>query len=423
MNMPAIQNADLKGKTVLVRFDHNVVKKGKIKDSYRIEATLGTIFYIYAHGGKCIMMTHAGRPKDKKTGEINVDDKTSVEPIVQYLREKLNINLKIPEYSVDNGNGIVDWENSLKELLDQIDAGKIDGVYLPNTRWFRGEESKSEQADKLAEKLAKFADLYVNDAFGSWQPHVSTFHLTKHLPAYAGFLMQKELDNLDRIYQAKRPFVAVIAGAKFDTKIEPLYALLDKADYLILGGIIYNAYLCAKYGFQIKGIEAEEVETAKKFVDYSEKYAEKLIELPYLIESDTMETNLSDKTRMIDIRNPQRDKFEYMLDVDPKSFEQAEIKNIFGEAQTIFVNAVMGFTPHFCEGTRKLNQIVAENVQAAKLFAGGDTLQDMKKINPGIYLTAIDDPSFYLFTGGGAVLKAIEAGSPDEIKTVAALMK
>ncbi len=423
MDVSKIQEADLKGKTVLVRFDHNVVKKGKIRDSYRIEKTLGTIFYIYARGGKCIMMTHVGRPKNKKTGEITVEDNTSVQPIVDYLKEKLNIELSIPEFDIDNKNGIINWEDSLQQLKNEMKNGKIDGVYLPNTRWFAGEESKSEEADKLADKLSQFADIYVNDAFGSWQPHVSTYHLTKYLPSYAGFLMQKELENLKHIYQAKKPFVAVIAGAKFDTKIEPLFALLDKADHLILGGIIYNAYLAAKYGFEINGIEEDEVKTAKRFVEYAEKFPGKLIELPYLVESDTIEAKLADKIRTIDIRDRQRDKFKYILDVDPKSYEEPAVKKALAEAQTIFVNAVMGLTPHFCEGTQKLNHIVAANKQAIKLFAGGDTLQDMKKITPGIYLTASDDPSFYLFTGGGAVLKAIEAGSAESIKTVAALTK
>jgi phosphoglycerate kinase len=135
-----------------------------------------------------------------------------------------------------------------------------------------GEESKGKEADSFAYQLAGLADIFVNDAFGSWQAHASTVGVTKYLPSYAGFLMQKEIQNLDRIYNPKRPFVAVVAGAKFDTKIDSLTALLKTADNLILGGVIYNAYLCAKYSIQIKGIEAEDIQQAQSFVNFSKQY-------------------------------------------------------------------------------------------------------------------------------------------------------
>ena len=121
-------------------------------------------------------------------------------------------------------------------------------------------------------------DIYVNDAFGSWQPHVSTFGITKHLPSYAGFLLQKEIQNLDRIFAPEKPFVAVVAGSKFDTKIDSLFTLLEKADYLVLGGVIYNAYLSAKYGIEIKGLDNDDIEHAKRFVEFASKYSDKLIE-------------------------------------------------------------------------------------------------------------------------------------------------
>jgi phosphoglycerate kinase len=149
--------------------------------------------------------------------------------------------------------------------------------------------------------LAGLADIFVNDAFGSWQPHASTVRVNKYLPSYAGFLMQKELINLERIFNPEQPFVAVVAGSKFDTKIEPLYALLKKADYLVLGGVIYNAYLCAKYDIKIKGIEQDDMEHAKKFVEYAQQFPGKLIELPYIVESDTMDGKIR-KNRIHDIR-------------------------------------------------------------------------------------------------------------------------
>ncbi|MGM0497462.1 MAG: phosphoglycerate kinase, partial [Bacteroidota bacterium] len=214
-NIPLIQDADLDGKIVLVRVDHNVVKKGEIHDPYRIDATIGTMYHINAKGGKIILMTHVGRPRDKKTGEIDIDEGTSVQPIVDYLQNKLHINMKIPEFQQHGKQGYLGVETSVNHLIRELEDGQIDGIYLPNTRWFNGEEAKDEKADRFAHQLAGLADIFVNDAFGSWQPHASTVGVNKYLPAYAGFLMQKEIENLERIYNPQKPFVAVVAGAKF----------------------------------------------------------------------------------------------------------------------------------------------------------------------------------------------------------------
>jgi phosphoglycerate kinase len=262
----------------------------------------------------------------------------------------------------------------------------------------------------------------VNDAFGSWQPHASTVGITKHLPSYAGFLMQKEIQNLDRIYDPKKPFVAVVAGAKFDTKIEPLYSLLEKADYLILGGVIYNAYICAKYGVSIKGISKDNLRLAKKFLDYSEKYKDKIIELPYIVESNVLEENKAEKTRVIDVSKLESgQELNYVLDVSRKSFEVENIRDILLKAKTIFVNAVMGFTPNFNEGTIALDEIIDQNYEATKLYGGGDTMQELKRLLPGLYIMALDSPKYYIFTGGGAVLKAIQEGNPYGLLPVKAL--
>jgi phosphoglycerate kinase len=424
MQLPAIQNAVLKDKIVLVRVDHNVVKKGIIHDPYRIDATLGTLYYINAKGGKIILMTHVGRPKNKKNGSISISEDSSVRPIVEYLQNKLHIKMKTPEFFEDGGKGYVGIETSINHLIKELKEDKIDGIYLPNTRWFFGEEAGGNEEDRLANQLAGLADIYVNDAFGSWQPHASTVGITKYLPSYAGFLMQKEIENLERIYQAKRPFVAVVAGSKFDTKIDSLYALLKTSDYLVLGGVIYNAYLCAKYGCSIKGIEDKDLEAAQKFLTFSQEYPGKLIELNYIIESDTLDGKIKSKYRTLCVKDlTPETKLNYILDVDPKSFVEKHVKQVFSDAQTIFVNAVMGFTPHFNEGTIALDQLIDENQEAVKLYGGGDTMQELKRLLPGLYIVALDHPKYYIFTGGGAVLKAIEEGSPAGLQPVQALLE
>ena len=425
-NLPikGIQDADLKGKIVLVRVDHNVVKKGVIYDPYRIDATLGTLYYINAKGGKIILMTHVGRPKNKKTGEIEINDNTSVRPIVDYLQNKLHINIGIPDFTRDGNFGYFGIETSINHMIRELKEDKLDAIYLPNTRWFKGEEAKGEEADRFAHQLAGLADIFVNDAFGSWQPHASTVLVNKYLPSYAGFLMQKELINLERIFNPNKPFLAVVAGSKFDTKIDSLYSLLQKADYLMLGGVIYNAYLAAKYNFKIKGIEPDDIEHAQKFVEFAKDYQEKILECPYIIESDTLEGKIDGKYRMHDIRQLTKGaELNYILDVAAKNFTEPHIADIFHQAKTIFVNAVMGYMPYFNEGTIALDQIIDESPDSVKLYGGGDTMQELKRLLPGLYIVALDSPRYYIFTGGGAVLKAIQEGTYLGIEPVKALVK
>lgn len=413
VDIPRIQDADLKNKKVLIRVDHNVVKKGVIKDPYRINASIDTIKYIIKQGGKPILMSHVGRPLDKKTGEINISSDTSVVPIVNYLKDRFNLNFKI---AFDN---IPDF--SKPDYINKLQSGEVDGLYLPNTRWFKGEESKNERTEKLGQYLAGLADIFVNDAFGSWQAHASTVGPAKYLPSYAGLLMQKEIDNLERVLSAKKPFLAVVAGSKFDTKIEPLTALLESADHLILGGVLYNAYLCAKYGIKIKGINEEDIISAKKFVDLAAKYPEKLIELPFIIESDSL--NSDQNTKTVNIQNISKgENLDYILDADPKSFQTKEIQTVFSNAKTIFVNAVMGFTPYFVEGTIALDKIISKNDLCEKFFGGGDTLQEFKTLLPNLYQKALKDESYYFFTGGGTILKAIHEGEVTGLAPVRALI-
>ncbi len=422
INLPLIQDADLNGKIVLVRVDHNVVKKGVIHDPYRIDATLGTLYYINAKGGKIILMSHVGRPKNKKNGKIEISNDTSVQPIIDYLKSKLHIKIKEPTFYKDESKGYIGIETSINHLIKELKESDLDAVYLPNTRWFAGEEGNGEEAERFANQLAGLADVYVNDAFGSWQPHASTYTVAKYLPSYAGFLLQKEIENLDRIFNPEKPFVAVVAGSKFDTKIDSLYALMNKADYVVLGGVMYNAYIAAKYGISIKGIDDEDLKHAAKFVDFAKNHKDKLIELPYIIESDTMEGKIEGKYRIHKVTDlKEGDQLNYILDVAKESFEDQHVKDIFHNAKMIFVNAVMGYTPYFNEGTIALDETIDENREAVKLYGGGDTMQELKRLLPGLYIVALDSPKYYIFTGGGAVLKAIQEGTALGLEPVRAL--
>ncbi|MBI5196256.1 MAG: phosphoglycerate kinase [Nitrospirae bacterium] len=422
--LPVIQEADLNGKIVLVRFDHNVVKKGIVRDPYRIDRSFGTLYNIVERGGRPILMTHVGRPLDKKTGQITCDSGDSVEPIVEYLRQKLHTKFYIPKFNnIDSGQGITGIDTSINLAVKNLRERKIGGIYLPNTRWFRGEEDKGAFRENFALQLAGLADIYINDAFGSWQAHATTYDITKHLPSYAGFLMQQEIENLSRVINPERPFVAVVAGAKYDTKIGPLHAIYEKVDFLILGGVIYNAYLCARYGISIQGVSDKDIAAAKDLVSM-DKDRQKIVELPYIVESDTLEGKIESKYRTIAVKDFKKgDKHSYILDVDQRSFEDKRVSEVILNAKTIFVNAVMGFTPHFTEGSEALDKTIDKNAVALKMYGGGDTLQEFKSLCPGLYLSVLDNSQYYFFTGGGTVLTAIEQGSPYGLKPVQALME
>jgi len=421
--LPVIQEADLEDKIVLVRVDHNVVKKGVIQDPYRIEQTFGTLYNIVERGGRPILMTHVGRPRDKKTGAITCDPKSGVEPIVRYLEQKLHTHFYVPDFPADGSKGITHIDDSINTVVNDLRQRKIEGIYLPNSRWFQGEESQGPEREVFARQLAGLADVFVNDAFGSWQPHASTYDITKFLPSYAGFLMQKEIANLDRVLKPERPFLAVVAGSKYDTKIGPLNKIYEKVDHLILGGVMYNTYLAAKLGIEIAGVSESDVLAAKELVARDQQ-SRKIVELPSVIESETMVEPFEGKFRTIGIKDFKTgNRYGFLLDVAPQSFEDPQIKEVIAQARTIFVNAVMGYSPYFTEGTKALDLTIDKNQAAYKMFGGGDTLQEFKDQNPGLYLKAIDNPQYYFFTGGGTVLTAIEEGTPYLLKPIKALME
>ena len=421
--LPVIQDADLAGKVVLVRVDHNVVKNGNIQDPYRIDRTIGTLYNIVERGGRIILMTHVGRPRDKKSGEIACDSSTSIEPIVAYLEHKLHSKIYVPTFRTEGRRGILGIDTSINLAIKDLRQHKIGGIYLPNTRWFEGEEATGEARDSFVEQLAGLADVFVNDAFGSWQPHASTYDIARRLPSYAGFLMQEEIVHLSKVLRPDRPFVAVVAGAKYDTKIGPLNEIYKKVDHLILGGVIYNTYLCAKYNVRIAGVPEADIKAAKKLVSQDKK-SKKIVELPYIVASKIMDKKVRGKYRTIGIQDLVPGKsYDYILDIDPRSFSDRKVTKVVSSARTIFVNAVMGYTPHFTVGSEALDRTIDKNRTAWKFYGGGDTLQEFKSLCPGLYLSVLDNALYYFFTGGGSVLKAIEANNAFGMKPVQVLME
>ncbi|MDD2332091.1 MAG: phosphoglycerate kinase [Candidatus Cloacimonetes bacterium] len=422
-SLKSMLDADLKGKIVLVRMDHNVVKKGKIKDTMRIDATIPTLLHIFKKGGMPILMTHIGRPFNKSTGEITISEGDSVAPIVQYLDTRLSLKGMIADCKAESSEGITDL-TPIRAAIRNMQGGHADYIYLPNTRWFKGEEAKDDSAELFAKTLASFADVFINDAFGSWQPHATTVGVARYLSSYAGLLMQKEVAHLEDIFDSRRPMISIVAGAKFDTKIGPLSSLINISDYLVLGGVLYNAYLCVKYGVNIKGVGDDDKELASRFINELKDQAHKIVELSYVVESDSFEKVEEGSYRRIciaDLKPGQE--LGFVLDADPKSLEDKTISSIFASAQTVFINAVMGYTVLFTAGSKAMYNKINENKASRKLFGGGDTIQEFKDLLPGEFSRAVNDANYYFFTGGGAILDAIEKGSPYAMKPVQMLLK
>ncbi len=416
------QQAQMKGRTVLIRVDHNVVKKGRIKDPYRIDVSLKTLRAIMESGGYPILMTHIGRPRDKKTGRIECREGESVQPIISYLEKKLLNKIVVPDFPIDPQWGITQLDDAMKSHIEDLKKGKMGMIYLPNIRWFQGEQGSGDERERFAGWLAGLGDLYVNDAFSAWRAHVSTYDITKHLPSYAGLQLQEELLNIHKVLDPKRPFVGVIGGAKYDTKIGPIQVLLERTDHLLLGGLIYNVYLAAKYGVNISGVAEEERIQARDLV-HLDAEQKKIVEIPSLVESETLEGKFEGRYRTVHIEGMKKgDRFDYLLDIDPQSLQMDRIVEIIRSAKTIFVNAVMGLTPPFFQGTQALYELIASNQDAMKLFAGGDTLQELRGLCPEIYEAGMEAPDFYYFTGGGSVLTTLEQGNPYELKPIKALM-
>lgn len=430
---------DLRDKVVLVRVDHNCVKRGVVRDAHRVEQSLPTLYHIVERGGRPILLTHVNRPRDASTGAIVVNEaEDGARAIVDLLRQRLGVTFAAPTFASEGGRGIRSVDTSINFLLDDLRARRIGGIYLPNSRWFEGEEAGAgtEAYEALSRQLAGLADVFVNDAFGSWQAHASTVGVTKYLPSYAGLLMQRELVAVRSVLNPIRPFVAVVAGSKVDTKLDTLRAVASRCDSLILGGVVYNAYLCAKYGIEIEGVSEKDVLLAHELL--APEVQEKIVELPVVVESTSLQgcgcvpregecgapnTSMG-STRALRLDELQRGaSYGYVLDVAASSFEDEKVKSTLQGAKTIFVNAVMGFTSSgFHEGTTALDTAIAANKSARKYFGGGDTIQEFKSLTPALFMSTMLDPTFYLFTGGGTVLKALEMGGGEELDTVKCLL-
>ncbi len=274
-----LKKKDLEGKKVLVRVDFNVpLKDGKVSDDTRIWASLPTLMYLVYKNAKIIIVSHLGRPKGERKQEF------SLKPVIDRLKQITPFNIK----STDNVIG-----EDVTNAVNQLENTEI--LVLENIR-FQKEEEQNEEA--FSKQLAQLADIYVNDAFGcAHRAHCSTVGITQFLPSYMGCLLKKETEVLGNIFKAPdRPLVAIIGGSKISTKIEVLENLLDKVDYLIIGGAMCFTLLEAQEIQVGKSlVEKDRVDTAKQFLNKIESSSTQLIMPEDYIVADELKENVKTK--------------------------------------------------------------------------------------------------------------------------------
>jgi phosphoglycerate kinase len=376
-NKKSIRDIDVKGQRVLVRVDYNVpIKEGKVDDDTRIRAAMPTLNYLLDNGAAVILCSHLGRPKG------GPDPKYSLRPVADHLSQLLGK----PVAFADDCIGAVAEEVAMK-----LKPGDV--LLLENTRFHPGEEKNDQE---MARQMASLADIYVNDAFGSaHRAHASTEGVARYLPAVAGFLMEKEIRYLGQaIANPKRPFIAILGGAKISDKIGVIRNLLEKADYVLIGGGMANTFFKAQ-GFPIGDslVEDEALETARELLQIGAAR----LRLPV----DVVIGNRFDAEaeRKVMPMSPIPEGWR-ILDIGPETVVAFQ-KTLSG-AGTIVWNGPMGVFefPRFAEGTFGVAQAVAQS-GAVSIIGGGESVSAIQK-------SGLADQITHISTGGGASLEMLE---------------
>jgi phosphoglycerate kinase len=376
-----LSDAEVRGKRALVRVDFNVpLENGRVADDTRIRAALPTIRALLDRGARVVLLSHLGRPKGKP------EAKYSLEPVAQRLTELLpGVRVQFIEST--------DTDEAVKATHDK----SCQVVLLENTRFLGGEETNDE---RLARGLAELGDLYVNDAFGSaHRAHASTEGVAHFLkPAVAGLLMQKELDYLGAALESpKRPFVAVLGGAKISGKIDVIESLLPKVDRLVIGGAMACTFfeaMAVETGKSL--VEADRVDMAK---DLLARGGDKL-QLPV---DAVVSTSLDAPQSAHSVDRNAIPADEAMFDIGPKSARQ--FAEQIRDAQTVVWNGPMGVfeTKPFDAGTRAIASAMAEATRhgATTIVGGGDSAAAVAELG-------LEGDMSHVSTGGGASLEFLE---------------
>ena len=384
MNKKTIRDIDVAGKRVLVRVDFNVPLDAEqhITDDTRIVAALPTIRYLHDRGAAIILMSHLGRPDGKVVEQLRLA------PIAQHLSELLGQPVQMATDCVGP---------EVEVLAKALRPGQL--LLLENLRFHKEEEKNDPD---FARQLASLAEVYVNDAFGTaHRAHASTEGVTHYLPGVAGFLMEKEITFLGAALQEpRRPFAAIIGGAKVSDKIKVLERLISLVDILLIGGGMANTFLKAE-GYEIGDslFEQGKVDVAHDLISKAHQRGLKFLLPRDVIVADRVANDAEHKVVAFDQVEPGW----RILDIGPATV--TAFRDALAQAQTIVWNGTLGVAeiPAFARGTDAIIEILAERTAAGAttIIGGGDSAAAVDHVGAADKMTHVS-------TGGGASLEFLE---------------
>lgn len=394
--MKTIDDINFKDKKAIIRVDFNVPLNDRfeITDTTRIDATLPTIRKILNDGGKVILMSHLGRPKN------GPEEKFSLKHLLPYLSKNLNADVKFADDCIGE---------TAKNLASELKSGEV--LLLENLRFYK-EEKKGDK--NFAKKLASLADIYVNDAFGTaHRAHASTSIIADFFPGKKvfGYVMSNEIQNIDKtLKDTKRPFTAILGGAKISGKIQIINNLLEKADNIIIGGAMMFTFIKAFAGKVGKSlIEDDFIDIAMDTLNNAKKSGVNIyLPIDAVIADEFSENANFKNSKAYDIPD------EWMgLDIGEKTCKKFD--EVIKTSKTILWNGPMGVfeMKAFEKGTKSVAESIAQATEngAFSLIGGGDSVAAIKKFN-------LQDKISYISTGGGALLEYIEGKKLPGIKAI-----
>jgi phosphoglycerate kinase len=383
LHKQTVRDVDVRGKRVFLRSDLNVpIDDGRITDDTRIRASLPTLIYLLEQGATVILASHLGRPHGK------VNDAYRLKPVADRLSQLLQRPVKMTGDALGPG---------VQDAVGKLRPGDL--LLLENLRFHAGEEAND---PAFAEALAAFADLYVNDAFGSaHRAHASTEGITHFLPAVAGLLLEREVNALSRLLdRPPRPFHTVIGGAKISEKLNVLRVLVGRCQAILVGGGMANTFLAAK-GLEMGKslVETEQLENASAIMAEARRRRMRL-----MLPTDVLvaaQVHHRAPREVVSVNAVPKD--WTVVDIGPQTVDK--YREALGKARTIFWNGPMGIfeVAPFAEGTNAIARAIAERTAdgAITVVGGGDSVAAVQQLG-------LIDQMSHVSTGGGASLEFVE---------------